>query len=65
MVSKRNMIAADVRARDLEQMAFIKEHTTRVVGYIHFHADGTVEFASLGDRISGVRFIRPVKVHSV
>src|SRR4249919_3622223 len=44
-VSKRSVIAADLRARDLERIVFIEEHTVGVVGYIHFHADGTVELA--------------------
>lgn len=43
------MIAADFRARDLEQTVSIEERTVGVVGHIHFHADGTVEFASLED----------------
>lgn len=45
MASKRNVIAADFRARDLEQIVFIEERIVGVVGHIRFHADGTVELA--------------------
>jgi hypothetical protein len=63
-VSQSNEIAVDLRARDLEQMVFIEEHIIGVVGHIHFHADGTVEFASLEDGVSGARFMKPVKLNS-
>jgi hypothetical protein len=47
ILSKRNVIAADFRARDLEQIVFMEERIVGVVGHIHFHADGTVELAKL------------------
>lgn len=63
-MSQRNVIAADFRARDLEQTVFIEERTVGVVGHIHFDADSTVEFASLEDGVSGARFTKPVKLQS-
>jgi len=47
MVSKKNVIAAVFRARDLEQVVFKEEHIIRVVGHIHLRDDGTVEFSWL------------------
>jgi hypothetical protein len=64
MASRRNVIAADFRARDIEQTISIEERTVGVVWHIHFHADGTVEFASLEDGVSGARFMKPVKLNS-
>jgi hypothetical protein len=47
MVSERNAIATEFRARDLEHIVFIEEHIVDVVRHIHLHNDGTVELAKL------------------
>lgn len=65
IVSKRNTIAADLRAGDLEQIVFIQEHTVGVVGTSISMLTVRSNWPSLEDRVSGVRFLGPVKVHSV